>query len=140
TVAMAGIIFIGSIYLVLSAVFGIRMGYLVLATAFFGWMMLWSLIWVAGAHLGLPGVTTPTNQGPQGVTPHWQPAVSGIVVTSAKYPTVSEYPGGPWHTPSKADASSVQEVQSSVQEFLADRANEEQHIDPTALNAVQTTD
>ena len=40
TVAMAAVIFIGSIYVVLSAVFGIRMGYLVLATAFFGWKAL----------------------------------------------------------------------------------------------------
>ena len=140
TVAMAVVIFIGSIYLLLSAVFGVRMGYLVLAVAFFGWMILWSVIWVAGAHLGIPGVTTPTNQGPQGVTPHWQPVASGVTVTSAKYQVVGVYPGGPWSSPKTAQASSVQEVQSAVQEFLAAKANAQHHLNPDAFNAIQTTD
>jgi hypothetical protein len=140
TVAMAFIIFIGSIYVMLSAVFGIRMGYLVLAVAFFGWMILWSIIWVVGAHLGIPGVTTPTNQGPEGNPPAWTPIQSGVTVSSEKYPSVSKYPGQPWRTPNESDASSLQEVQSAIQEFLAAEANQEHHINPDAPNAVQTTD
>src|SRR5919201_3266717 len=95
TIIAAVIIFVGSIYLLLSAVFGIRMGYLVIAVAFFGWMMIFSGIWVFGAHLGLPGVTTPKYQGPRGVEPHWQPIGAGVTATSAKYPVVASYPGGP---------------------------------------------
>ena len=140
TVAMAFIIFVGSIYLVLSAVFGIRMGYLVIATAFFGWMILWSIIWVFGAHLGIPGVTTPKNQGPQGAAPIWQPFQSGTTVTSEKYPVVNEWPSSAWRTPNTSDASAVQEVQSAIQELLASQANTEHHIDPTAFNAIQPTD
>jgi len=140
TVAMAAIIFIGSVYVVLSAVFGIRMGYLVLATAFFGWMMLWSVIWVAGAHLGIPGVTTPTNQGPRGAEPSWQPFASGVGVSSETYPEVDRYPDLPWRAPNESDASSVQEVQSAIQEFLAAQANQEHNINPDATNAIQTTD
>src|SRR5207244_1464034 len=48
TVIMAFVVFMGSVYLLLSAVFGVRMGYLVLAVAFFGWMILFSAIWVFG--------------------------------------------------------------------------------------------
>jgi hypothetical protein len=140
TVAMAAVIFIGSVYVVLSAVFGIRMGYLVLATAFFSWMILWSMIWVVGAHLGIPGVTTPTNQGPRGTEAAWQPFQSGTTVSSQRYPTVSHYPDAPWRAPNESDASSVQEVQSAIQEFLAAEANQEHHINPEATNAIQTTD
>jgi hypothetical protein len=140
TVAMAAVIFIGSIYVVLSAVFGIRMGYLVLAVAFFGWMILFSGIWVFGAHLHLPGVTTPTNQGPQGVTPHWQPFASGVTVTSDKYPVVDQYPGGGWRDLTTQAPSSVQEVQSAVQEYMANKANLQNGINPLASNAIQTTD
>jgi heme/copper-type cytochrome/quinol oxidase subunit 1 len=140
TIVMAAVIFIGSIYLLLSAVFGIRMGYLVLAVAFFGWMTLWSMIWVAGAHLGLPGVTTPVNQGPRGVDPHWQVVSAGATLTSAPYQVVFKYPSEPWRDLTKNAPSSVQEVQSAVQEYLATKANEEHGVEPEAVNAIQTTD
>jgi hypothetical protein len=38
----AFILFVGSVYILLSAVFGLRMGYLVLAVSFFGWMIILS--------------------------------------------------------------------------------------------------
>ena len=47
-VVVAFILFIGSIYLLLAAVFGRRMGYLVLAVSFFGWMILFSATWTFG--------------------------------------------------------------------------------------------
>ena len=59
TVDMAFIIFVGSVYLVLAAVFGVRMGYLVLATAFFGWMILFSALWAFG--FWSQGLGTPTR-------------------------------------------------------------------------------
>ena len=73
TVAMAVIIFIGSIYLILAAVFGPRMGYLVLAVAFFGWMMIFSALWAFG--FWSQGPTTKTNAsaamptGPPSINP-----------------------------------------------------------------------
>ena len=66
-VIAAVVIFMGSVYLIVSAVFGVRMGYFVVATALFGWMIIFSGIWVFGAHLILPGVTTPKFQVPRGV-------------------------------------------------------------------------
>ena len=46
-VVAALILFVGSVYLVLSAVFGLRMAYLVVAVSFFGWMLIFASIWVA---------------------------------------------------------------------------------------------
>ena len=140
TVIAAFIIFVGSVYLILSAVFGIRMGYLVVAVAFFGWMILFSSIWLFGAHLGLPGVTTPKYQGPRGVEPHWQPVSAGLTVASQKYPVVDTYPNRPWRALGPGVASSVQEVQTAIQEYLANQANLSLHINPLATNALQTTD
>ena len=87
TVIMAFVIFVGSVYLLLAAVFGIRMGYLVLAVAFFGWMILFSAIWVFGT-----AAPNSKNLGPRGSDPHWQPIVAGISAASAKYTVASSYP------------------------------------------------
>ena len=59
------VLFVGSVYLLLAAVFGLRMAYLVSAVAFFGWMVIFSIIWVVGS----PG-STPTNQGPRTLFPY----------------------------------------------------------------------
>ena len=60
----AFILFVGSIYVLLSAVFGRRLGYLVMSVAFFAWMILFSALWTFGA----PG--TPRNLGPRGMAFH----------------------------------------------------------------------
>ena len=126
TVAMAVIIFIGSIYLILAAVFGPRMGYLVLAVAFFGWMMIFSALWAFG--FWSQGPTTKTNLGPRGVEPHWQPIAAGVRVASPRYPIVSRYPAKPWFEPTDPTdprKASVGTVTTAVQDFLAAQANEE---------------
>jgi hypothetical protein len=53
----------GSIYMLLAANFGALKGYLIAATAFFGFMVMLSAIWT----FGLPG--TPALTGPKGVEP-----------------------------------------------------------------------
>ena len=48
-VVLAGfILFVGSVYMLLTAVFGRYMAYLVVAVAFFGWMTIQSGIWLFG--------------------------------------------------------------------------------------------
>jgi len=64
-VLMGFILFVGSPLLLLSAVFGRRMGYLVLAVSFFGWMMILSTAWLTGFVIS-QGIPTPTNLGPRG--------------------------------------------------------------------------
>jgi hypothetical protein len=126
TVAMAIIIFVGSIYLILGAVFGPRMGYLVLAVAFFGWMIIFSSLWAFG--FWSQGPTTKTNLGPRGIEPHWQPVASGVRVASPRYPAVSQYPGKPWFEPTDPNdprKASVGTVTTAVQDFLALQANQQ---------------
>ena len=68
TVIIAFVLFVGSVMLVLAAVFGRRMGYLVLAVGFFGWMIILSSLWTFGFYS--QGPETPVNLGPRGAGPH----------------------------------------------------------------------
>ena len=97
TVAMGIILFIGSVYLLLAAVFGPRMGYLVLAVALFGWMMILSSLWAFGFYS--QGLHTANNLGPRGTEAHWQTFGTGVEVASVRYPVVNDYPGDPWKAP-----------------------------------------
>jgi hypothetical protein len=132
-VLMAFILFVGSIYLLLSAVFGRRLGYLVLAVAFFGWMILYSGLWAAGA----PG--TPRNLGPRGLEPGWVPISGTVQGAAATYPEFAKYPGPPWKSPPPSLAASIQSVTGSIQDFLAVKANEQLGKAPDALDALQPT-
>jgi hypothetical protein len=126
TVAMAIIIFIGSVYLLLSAVFGPRMAYFVMAVALFGWMVILSSIWAFG--FWSQGIDTRTNLGPRGTEPHWQAFGVGVTVASDSYPVVQKYPGKPWVAPQGEEderTASVGTVTTAVQDALADRANQQ---------------
>src|SRR5207247_2186257 len=63
-VLMAIVLFIGSVYLLLSAVFGRWMAYLITMVALTGWLMIMSSMWFLGYFA--QGPTTPRNQGPRG--------------------------------------------------------------------------
>jgi hypothetical protein len=63
-VVLAGFVFLpGSVYMLLAANFGALKGYLIAATAFFGFLMMLSAVWL----FGIPG-TTPLT-GPKGTQP-----------------------------------------------------------------------
>ena len=124
TVAMGFILFVGSVYLLLAAVFGPRMGYLVLAVAFFGWMMILSSLWAFGFYS--QGLHTQNNLGPRGPEAHWATFGTGVEVASRTYPVVSQYPGDPWKASTGPDddrQASVGTVTTAVQTALAAQAN-----------------
>ena len=75
-IVMAFILFVGSVYLMLSSVFGKWMGYLVLAVCFSGWLIIHSSLWFFGFWAQGPG--TPTNQGPRGQEPSWVVLEAGL--------------------------------------------------------------
>ena len=120
-VVAAFVLFAGSVWLLLAAIFGVRMGYLMMATGMFGFMIVLSALWVFGA----PG--TPRFLGPKGDLPSWVAVGEGVELSSSTYPVIERYPGGPWR--GAADdpqlSSEVEAVQLAFQEFLAERANEE---------------
>src|SRR6266536_3075616 len=99
-IVCALILFVGSVYVLLSAVFGLRMGYLVLAVSFFGWLVLLSLLWVLGQPKVFGVTGTLPNLGPRGTEPHW-------------------------HLPNGVEKPSIASVTSAVQKYLAQQASEQ---------------
>lgn len=137
---MGFVLFVGSVLLMLSFVFGRRMAYLVLAVSFFGWMILLSAIWTFGFYS--QGIETPVNLGPRGAEPAWVIEAAGTDPQPV-YEVFNRYPDGEgWREPGQNDndTSSIQALTSAAQAFLAERANEDlglAEFDPLAL---QTTD
>jgi len=117
------VLFVGSVYVLLSAVFGLRMGYLVLAVSFFGWMILLSLLWAVGQPKFLGVTGTLPNLGPRGTEKHWQVYAAGTAqLTSARFPVTSTYPNPPWHSPNSIEKASVSSVSSAMQKYLVAQA------------------
>lgn len=137
-VAMAFTLFVGSVYLLLTAVLGRWMGYLVLMVAFSGWMIMLSALWAFGFYS--QGPDTPVNLGPRGAEPAWIPLLASTGETSGRYAEFRSYPNAPWETPKAGqDAAEVQSVTGIVSDFLAEEANAKLDIpdvDPTAVSGV----
>jgi hypothetical protein len=136
-VVLAGfVLFIGSVYVLLAAVFGRWMAYLVLMIAFAGWMILQSSLWAFGFWAG--GPDTKTNLGPRGSEPAWQVLSAGSSATSDKYAEFAEYPADGWVAadPTSAD---FQAAQGAATVFLAQQANADLGHDPFDVNAIQST-
>lgn len=115
-IVCAIILFIGSVYVLLTAIFGLRMGYLVLAVSLFGWLIILSLIWTLGA----PG--TPPDLGPRGTEKHWQVFAAGTTDLATKYPETRSYPNGRWQPPNAKTDPSVDTVIAAMQGYLQQQA------------------
>jgi hypothetical protein len=117
----------GSVYMLLAANFGALKGYLIAATAFFGFMVMLSAIWT----FGLPG--TPALTGPKGVEPTFKfftiddPA-------AGTYDRVREFQGGAgngWEAAPEGEAAAGSEegtlqadLQTASQRAVADLIEE----------------
>ena len=123
-VVAAVILFVGSVYLLLSAVFGLRMAYLVVAVSLFGWMMIFATIWVFQPTIfGVRNVVP--HQGPRGTEAHWQVFAAGTGPVSTRFPETTKYPSEPWRYPTAGIKSSVDNVKAQVQKYLAAQASDE---------------
>jgi hypothetical protein len=117
----------GSVYMLLAANFGALKGYLIAATAFFGFMVMLSAIWT----FGLPG--TPALTGPKGVEPTFKfftiddPA-------AGTYDSVRDFQGGAgngWEAAPEGEAAAGSEegtlqadLQTASQRAVADLIEE----------------
>ena len=107
TIVCAFVLFVGSVYIFLAAIFGRRMGYFVLGSAFFAWMIVFSGMWVLGSwplKVGQELATLP-NLGPRGTEPHWQILAAGSGNLRTAYAETSQYPGPAWKTPKPTNPS-----------------------------------
>jgi hypothetical protein len=138
-VIMAFVLFVGSVLIVLAAVFGRRMGYLVLAVSFLGWLIILSSLWTFGFFS--QGLDTPVNLGPRGAEPAWVVEAAGTDPEPV-YEAFASYPGDGWREPgtNDADTSSVQSVTAAAQGFLAEQANEDLGKSEHEPGALTTTD
>jgi hypothetical protein len=136
-VVLAGfVLFIGSVYVLLAAIFGRWMAYLVLMIAFAGWMILQSSLWAFGFWAG--GPDTKTNLGPRGSEPSWQVLAAGRSPDSDRYGEFAVYPGGTWTAGDPASAD-FQAAQGAATVFLAKHANAALGRDPNDVTAIQST-
>lgn len=141
-VTIAGFtLFVGSVYVLLSAIFGRWMGYLVLMIAFSGWMIIQSSLWLFG--FWSQGPETPTNLGPRGADAAWTVLEAGIEPGGEeRFTAFSSFPGAPWFTPNASDpalAADYQSVSGSATTFLAEEANHERGVSETDLAAITPT-
>ena len=124
-VMIAGfILFVGSVYLLLAAIFGRWMGYLVLAVAFFGWMTIQSGLWLFGFWSQGPD----DEDQPRAARPRrqrgWSMPPGSIPVPS----TTSSPPTRAGNTPSRTRTdpsveADVQAAQGVVAAYMAKQAN-----------------
>jgi hypothetical protein len=136
-VFMGFTLFVGSIYLILTAVLGRWMGYLVLMVSFSGWMILLTALWAFGFYS--QGPDTPVNLGPRGAEPSWVALLATTGETSDQHEAFRSYPAEPWKEAGAGETAQVQSVTGIVTDFLAEEANAEleiEHTDPRALTGV----
>jgi hypothetical protein len=133
------VLFIGSVLLMLSAVFGRKMGYLVLSVSLFAWMILFSAVWTFGFFS--QGPETPVDLGPRGREPGWVAEAAGENVTDLPYSQFDTYPTGDvWTTPAGGQSASVQSVTGAIQSYLAQQGNQTAGLGQFEAGAFQTTD
>jgi len=100
--AIGFLILPGSVFMLLAVNFGALKGYLIAATAFFGFVIMLSATWT----FGLPG-TTPLT-GPKGVDPSFKPFTANSPLAS-KYSVVTQFSGSAgngWQTEPPESATS----------------------------------
>ncbi len=137
------ILFVASVYVLLAAIFGRYMGYLVLAITFAGWMVLQSSMWLFG--FWAQGPDTPTNLGPRGADPAWRVIAAGATAGADRYDVYGLYPDAPWVSPQPSDpafSADLQSAQGAATTFLATEANHElglAHDDLAAITSAQFT-
>lgn len=131
-------LFIFSTFLMLSAIFGRWLGFLVIMVSLSGWMVLQSALWLFG--FWSQGLETPTNLGPRGAEPAWIALEAAVDETSDRYETYASWPGDPWAAPDETNteqSSDVQSASGAVTSFLAEKTNEELGLEETAPTAIQ---
>jgi hypothetical protein len=93
-VLTAALIFIGTIYFILSTLFGWRRAYYVTVVSLMGFMMIISLVWL----IGIPG--TGPGFGPRGREPEWIPFLPTSEFAADFSDEIKAFPDG-WDAPGK---------------------------------------
>jgi hypothetical protein len=135
---MGLILFVGSVYLLLTAILGRWMGFLVLMVCLSGWMVVQSSLWLFG--FWSQGLETPTNLGPKGAEPAWVVLDATNSTASEAYTEFGAYPADPWAAPSGVEAvGDKTAIEGKAQVFLAEQLNTQLQIAALDPHAIQPT-
>jgi hypothetical protein len=124
------LLFFGSVYLLVRANLGSRRGYLVMATSFFGFMIIYGLFWTFGAP-GTPPATGPQNLPGQELDAYedtWRPfAGDSLIADDPVYAVAKTFPEGFSDTPEDAELPAGFEATADtgsddIKTFFADDA------------------
>jgi hypothetical protein len=145
-VLVAFVLLPGSVYMLLASNFGALRGYLIAGTAFFGFLVMLSAVWL----FGIPG-TTPLT-GPKGPQPTFVPFTINDPAAST-YDSVRDFQGGAGNGWQAAPEGEVEEgspeatlkadldvarqaaVSNLIEETNADIEDSSEELDPTNLDA-----
>lgn len=114
------IVFVGSVFLLLTLILGARLAYLVTASVTLGFVLIMAAVWSYGTPLG-----------PVGQLPAWDPIDIGEDAGSLAFAPAGQYPEEPWRPTDPedpADTSQASELESAALEYLG-IAIEEQKIE-----------
>ena len=148
----AGILFlIGGVFMLVRSNLGTRRAYLVMANAFFGFMLLTSLFWTFGAP-GTPPLTGPQNLPGQPLDyyqPKWVPfAADSLAAEMPEFSAVQDYPGAWSEQPHpEVDEDLLQDAIDDIVEFFASEEGGERvgetwvpHLDETPILYAEDAD
>ena len=115
----AVIVFIGSIWLLMSLIMGARLAYFVTASVALGLIFIMTLVWSYGTPLG-----------PVGVMPEWHGIdIKENAADLEGFGPATEYPEGPWTAPAEDDQAAVTkaaELDSAAVDYLAEKIGEQE--------------
>ena len=124
-VVSAIIVFIGSIWLLMTMVMGARLAYFVTASVALGFIFIMTLVWSYGTPLG-----------PVGVMPEWHGVDIGQTAAEIEgFGPATEYPEGSWEAPDEEDQAAVTkaaELDSAALDYLAEKIGEQEGGEFTA--------
>lgn len=116
-VAAAVIVFIGSIWLLMSLIMGARLAYFVTASVALGFIFIMTLVWSYGTPLG-----------PVGVMPEWHGIDIAETASEVEgFGPAAEYPEGSWEAPAEDDPAALTkaaELDSAAVDYLAEKIEE----------------
>jgi len=134
---MGIILFVGSVYLLLTAVLGRWMGFLVLTVCLSGWLVLQSSLWLFG--FWSQGMETPTNLGPKGSEPTWTVLDATTSSASQAYEEFGAYPNDPWAAPDAEAEGDKTAIEGKAQTFLTEELNTQLELATDDPHAIQPT-
>jgi hypothetical protein len=87
------IVFVGSVWLLLSMVLGPRLAYFVASSITLAFLLIMSVVWSVNP------------LGPVGELPSWTPVAIGEDASQLEFGPASSYPDSPWRVPSEEDTA-----------------------------------